>query len=147
VATFFAIPLNNTGRKGSISEKELYDSLSLLFGYVYLTHDDYDGFRLKAAAVKAYKGISDLIKSSVAKIAKGGKVKVETGGEVQNELLDSYGGELIRRMLKAGKTADEVAKNIVMPCAVAMMANNIQQVGLFLFVTDVVCCDGRCVLV
>jgi hypothetical protein len=139
VAALFAIPLKESNDEEYFAEGELSDYLTLLFGYVFLTHDEFDGFALKATAAEAYETLCHRIKSNVAKISRGGKLKgwVETGENKGS--LDSYGINLIRRLLKAGKSVDEIAMNIVTPSAVAMAASHIQQVIFDLSSTDLVC--------
>jgi hypothetical protein len=112
-AALLAIPLKD-------GEADLYDRLSLLFGYVFLTHDDYNDFALKQTVTEAYKALRHDIKSHVANVSRG-----ENGGA---SALGSYGVHLIRRLLKAGKTVDEVT-NIVISSASALVANHIQQVS------------------
>ena len=113
--------------EGHISEKELYDHLTLLFGYAFLPQDEADGFTLKAAAVEAYKALRHRIKSNLVKISLTGKLKALVEGSGKTGSLDSYGINLIRRLLKAGKSVDEIA-DLVIPSAAAMAASQIQQV-------------------
>jgi hypothetical protein len=123
VAALFAIPLKDN----KDAEKELYDHLTLLFGYAFLEHDEIDGFELKASAAEAYKALRHRIKSNVVKISRSGLFKAWADADGKNGSLDSYGVNLIRRLLKAGKSADEIV-DIVIPSAAAMAASQIQQV-------------------
>ena len=111
-----------------IAEKELYDYLTLLFGYAFLRQDEIDGFALKASATEAYKALKHRIKSEVVKISRSGRLKAWTDASEKTELLESYGISLIRKLLKAGKSVDEIPANIVIPSAAAMAASHIQQV-------------------
>jgi linoleate 10R-lipoxygenase len=120
VAALFGIPL-----KDDEDEKEFYDRLILLFGYVFLPRDEVHGFALKGAIVEAYKSLDHEIKSNVAKVSLGGKLMELMNGDTA---LKSYGIHLIRRLLKAGKSVEEVATDIVLPAAAAMAASHIQQV-------------------
>lgn len=113
------------GDEEHIAEKELYDHLTLLFGYAFLTRDEIDGFALKATATEAYRTLRHGIKSNLVKVSRNGKSKTANG---KSGSLDSYGVNLIRRLLKAGKSVDEIAADIVIPSAAAMAASQIQQV-------------------
>lgn len=119
MAALFGIPL-----KDHFVEEELYDRLTLLFGYVFLPRDEVNGFALKGAVEEAYKSLSREIKSYVAKVSRSGKPK----GLNQDATLKSYGVHLIRRLLNAGKSVEDVATDIVLPTAAAMAASHIQRV-------------------
>jgi len=122
VAALFDIPL-----KDKDAEKELYDQLTLLFGYVFLAHDEIDGFALKANAAEAYKTLRHRIKSDIVKATRTGIFKTWTESSEKSGSLGSYGVNLIRRLVKAGKSVDEIA-DIVIPSAAALAASLIQQV-------------------
>ena len=113
VAALFGIPLKDG--EDDRAEKELYDRLILLFGYIFLTRDEVDGFAQRGDVIDAYKSLSKELKSHLGKT---------NGGD----MLKSYGSNLIRRLLKEGKSVDQVATNIVLPAAAAMAASHIQQV-------------------
>jgi len=113
VAALFGIPLKDG--EDHRAEKELYDRLILLFGYIFLTRDEVDGFAQRGDVIDAYKSLSKELKSHLGKT---------NGGD----MLKSYGSNLIRRLLKEGKSVDQVATNIVLPAAAAMAASHIQQV-------------------
>jgi linoleate 10R-lipoxygenase len=117
VAALFGIHL-----KDDEAEEEFYDRLILLFGYVFLPRDEVNGFALKRAVVEAYKSLNRDIKSNVANISRVGKLM---NGDAA---LKSYGIHLIRRLLKAGKSVEGIATDIVLPAAAAMAASHIQQV-------------------
>lgn len=123
MAALFAIPL-----KDGADEKQLFDQLTLLFGYVFLANDEVDGFTLKAKAVRTYKALMHEIKSNISKIRRSGKLKelLDVGGKKGS--LDSYGINLILRLLKGGKSIDEIAVDIVAPTASAMVASHVLQV-------------------
>jgi hypothetical protein len=123
--------------EGQISEKEVYDHLTLLFGYAFIPQDEVDGFTLKATAAEAYKALRHRIRSNVVKISLTGKLKalVDAGGKTGS--LDSYGINLIQRLLKAGKSVDEIA-DLVIPSAAAMAASQIQQVISDIFPVNLV---------
>jgi hypothetical protein len=123
--------------EGHISEKELYDHLILLFGYAFLPHDEVDGFTLKATAAEAYKALRHRIKSNVVKISLSGKLRSLVDASGKTGSLNSYGINLIRRLLKAGKSADEIA-DMVIPSAAAMAASQIQQVISDIFSVNLV---------
>jgi hypothetical protein len=128
VAALFTFPLKEPNSKREpLTEKQLYEILAVLFGYVFLNTDEVVGFSLKAAVTEAYKTLSELVKFNVALVARGGKIKSWVDGIEKNGFLDSYGNNFIRRLLKAGKTIDEITKEIV-PTAAAGTANQGQQV-------------------
>jgi len=147
IAAFFAIPLKDGDGADSLSYKRFYDHLSLLFGYVFLTNDDFNGFALRPAVLKAYKTLDNHIKSHVTKISRAGNLKALMDEGDNQGLLGSYGGNLIQRLLKAGKTVDDITKNIIIPSAVTMVANLIQQVTPYPFSANLVCCDDRRIFV
>jgi hypothetical protein len=121
VAALFAIPL-----KDGEAEKRLYEHLTLLFGYAFLKNDEIHGFTLKAKATKTYKALVQQIKSNVGSARRGGKLKELIDGKSGS--LDSYGVNLIQRLAKAGKSVDEIAVDIVIPTAAAIVASHVMQV-------------------
>jgi hypothetical protein len=128
VAALFHFPLKEpSSKREPLTEKELYEILAALFGYVFLNTDEVVGFSLKAAVTEAYKTLSELVKFNVATVSRGGKVKSWADGLDKNGFMESYGNNFIRRLLKAGKTIDEITKEIV-PTAAAGTANQGQQV-------------------
>jgi hypothetical protein len=121
VAALFAIAL-----KDSAEEKRLYEHLTLLFGYAFLKNDEIHGFTLKEKATETYKALQHQIKSNVASARRGGKWKELIEGKSGS--LDSYGVNLIQRLVKAGKSVDEIAVDIVIPTASAIVASHVVQV-------------------
>lgn len=128
VAALFALPLKEPdSKKEPLTEKQLYDILAVLFGYVFLNNDETVGFALKTIVTEAYNTLSKLVKSNVTIVARGGKIKSWLDSVEKNGHLASYGNKLIQRLLKGGKTVDEITKDI-MPTAAAATANQGQQV-------------------
>ena len=107
------------------AKEELYDRLILLFGYVFLSRDEVNGFALKRTVIEAYKSVSHEIKSNVENVSRDGKLRELMSGDAA---LKSYGIHLIRRLLKSGKSVERVATDIVLPAATAIVASHIQQV-------------------
>ena len=137
VAQFFSFPLKENGllsSKEPLTEKQMYDILSALFGYVFLDKDETASFKLRVAVMEAYKLLSELVKANVALVSHGGKVKSWADGLHPDGFLDSYGNNLIRRLVKAGKSIDAIVTDIL-PTAAASTANQGQQVCLFLPLT------------
>jgi len=95
VASLFAIPLKDDDAD-YIAEKQLYDQLTLLFGYIFLTHDETKGFALRDSAAEAYKALRDRIKSNVVKISRGRKLNAWFNASEKAGSLDSYGINLIQ---------------------------------------------------
>src|ERR1700737_1554661 len=111
VAQFFSFPLKENGllsSKEPLTEKQMYDILSALFGYVFLDKDETASFKLRVAVMEAYKLLSELVKANVALVSHGGKVKSWADGLHPDGFLDSYGNNLIRRLVKAGKSIDAI---------------------------------------
>src|ERR1700737_4521863 len=114
VAALFGLPLKEPdSKKEPLTEKQLYDILSVLFGYVFLNNDEIAGFSLKRSATDAYKVLRKLIRCNIATVSRGGKLKSWVDGVEKKGFLDSYGNNLIRRLLKAGRTIDEITEDIM----------------------------------
>jgi hypothetical protein len=128
VSQLFNFPLKEPQTKlEPLTEKDLYDILGALFGYVFLDSDEVVGFKLKESVIPAYKALAELVKFNVTLVSRGGKLKSWADDVEKRGFLDSYGNNLIRRLVKAGKSIDEIVKDI-MPTAAASTANQGQQV-------------------
>jgi hypothetical protein len=131
VSQLFTMPLKDPQSKlEPITEKQMWDILAILFGYVFLDRDEVSSFALHEAVNTYYKMLAQLVRFNVATVSHGGKVKSWLDGIEKDGFLDSYGNNFIRRMLKAGKTIDQITKDI-MPTAAASTANQGQQVSHF----------------
>lgn len=132
ISTLLAIPLKDLERKrGAISEKQLCDILSVLFGYAFIEHDESEHFSLRGIASERYKTIHKSVKSNVESVSRGGKIKSSVDGIERDGFLDSYGNNLIRQLVKSGKKMDHIATDIILAAAAAI-AKQSQQVLTFL---------------
>jgi hypothetical protein len=127
-AQLFSLPLKTEKDKNfPFTEKQLYDILALLFGYVFLDKDETASFKIRKIAAKASAALAELVKFNVKEVSLGGWVKKAADGIRKDGFLDSYGNNFIRRLLDAGKSIDEIIW-IIMPTAAAGTANQGQQV-------------------
>jgi len=125
---FFNLPLKTPEAKHNpFTEKELYDILALLFGFVFLNRDETQAFKVKTLAALACQALSELVKINVKEVALGGFLKKFADGIKKGGFLDSYGNNLIRRLLDMGMSTEEVIW-IIIPTAAAGTANQGQQV-------------------
>jgi hypothetical protein len=123
----FNFPLKEPQTKlDPLTEKDLFDILAGLFGYVFLNSDEVMGFKLKESVIPAYTTLAELVKLNVTLVTRGGKLKSWADDVEKRGFLDSYGNNFIRRMVKAGKSIDEIVKDI-MPTASGSI-NQTQQV-------------------
>jgi len=109
------------------TEKQLYDILALLFGYVFLDKDEVQSWTIRTLGKQACDALSSLVKINVNEISFGGWVKKLADGIKKDGFLDQYGNALIRRLLDAGMPIEEIVW-IIMPTAAAGTANQGQQV-------------------
>lgn len=131
VAQLFDLPLKTEKNpRYPFTEKQLYDILALLFGYVFLDRDEAASFKVRKIAAKACEALSTLVKLNVKEVSFGGFIKKLSDNFKEDGFLDSYGNDFIRRLLKAGKSVDEITW-IIMPTAAAATANQGQQVHFF----------------
>jgi hypothetical protein len=128
VSKLFNLPLKTEENpRNPFTEKQLYDILALLFGYVFLDKDEVQSFKIRKLAAEACEALSTLVKFNVKEISLGGWVKKLADGIKQDGFLDSYGNSFIRRLLNAGMPFEEIVW-IIMPTAAASTANQGQQV-------------------
>lgn len=128
---FFCIPLkdNNDPSPDAYTPRELSDALALLFGYVFLDLEPTDSLRNRIAAATEAQQMGTIMAKSVSN-AKDNVIKrfmqvlgrTETGG-------GSYGPQLVNRLLREGKSVDEVVWTII-PTAAAACATQAQGVSL-----------------
>jgi linoleate 8R-lipoxygenase / 9,12-octadecadienoate 8-hydroperoxide 8R-isomerase len=127
-AQLFNLPLKTEEHKHfPFTEKQLYDILALLFGYVFLDRDETASFKIRKIAAKACDALATLVKFNVKEVSLGGWIKKAADGISKDGFLDSYGNSFIRKLLDAGKSIDEITW-IIMPTAAAGTANQGQQV-------------------
>src|SRR5271154_6006930 len=127
-AQLFNLPLKTEDDSlEPFTEKQLYDILALLFGYVFLDRDEVQSWTIRTLAKQACDAIASLVKINVNEIAFGGWVKKLADGIKKDGFLDQYGNALIRRLLDSGMSIEEVLW-IIVPTASAGTANQGQQV-------------------
>lgn len=128
VAQLFDLPLKTEKNpRYPFTEKQLYDILALLFGYVFLDRDEASSFKIRKIAAKACEALSTIVKFNVKEVSFGGYFKKLSDNFKEDGFLNNYGNDFIRRLLKAGKSVDEITW-IIMPTAAASTANQGQQV-------------------
>lgn len=129
VSHLFNLPLKTEENpRNPFTEKQMYDILALLFGYVFLDKDEVQSFKIRKLGAEACEALSTFVKFNVKEISLGGWVKKLADGIKKDGFLDSYGNSLIRRLLDAGMPFEEIVW-IIMPTAAAGTANQGQQVG------------------
>jgi hypothetical protein len=133
VSQLFHLPLKTEENpRNPFTEKQLYDILALLFGYVFLNRDEVMAFKIKLITGLASDALSELVKFNVKEVSLGGWIKKLADGISKDGYLDNYGNSFIRRLLDMGMPVDEIVW-IIMPTAAAGTANQGQQVPPPLF--------------
>ena len=128
VSQLFNLPLKTEETPfHPFTEKQMYDILALLFGYVFLDRDEVQSFTIRKLAAESAQALSTLVSFNVKEISLGGWVKKLADGIKKDGFLDSYGNAFIRRLLDAGMPIEEIVW-IIMPTAAAGTANQGQQV-------------------
>jgi len=117
--------------KYPFTEKQMYDTLALLFGYVFLDRDEVMSFKIRALTSTVCKALASLVEFNVKEASLGGWVRKLADGIQKDGFLDDYGNYFIRRLLEAGKSIEEITW-IIMPTAAAGTANQGQQVTIVL---------------
>jgi linoleate 8R-lipoxygenase / 9,12-octadecadienoate 8-hydroperoxide 8R-isomerase len=111
------------------SEKQMYDILALLFGYVFLDRDETASWKIRTLGAQVCEGLATLVMFNIKEVAVGGVLKKLADDIKKDGFLDSYGNFFIRRLLDMKLSLDEICY-IIMPTAAAGMANQGQQVPI-----------------
>ena len=131
----FNIPIKESeDRLVSISKKDLYVALAVLFTYVFLDGDTASSFKLRAGAKKATEGLSKLFRMIVEKANSGKHLHLLSGvftGSESARLLSGYGEHMIRRLIKRNRSVDDVIGEIL-PTAAAAVATQAQAMSQML---------------
>jgi linoleate 8R-lipoxygenase / 9,12-octadecadienoate 8-hydroperoxide 8R-isomerase len=128
VAQFFKLPLKTEASPlNPFTEKNLYDILALLFGFVFLNRDEVQAFKVRTLAIQACEALSLFVKTNVKEVALAGVLQKLVDGIRKDGFLDSYGNSFVRRLLGEGMSMEEIIW-IFMPTAAAATANQGQQV-------------------
>ena len=129
VSQLFHLPLKtDETQRQPFTEKQMYDILALLFGYVFLDRDEVQSFKIRKISKQACDALSALISRHVREVSLLGWVKELGDGFLKDGFLDSYGNAFIRRLLNAGMTIEQIVW-IIVPTAAAATANQGQQVS------------------
>jgi hypothetical protein len=115
--------------------------LGAVFTFLFFNGDEAAGLKLKTGSVDAYKNISGLLKSNVAKIKTLGALDQAVDNiKDPKGFLHLYGDNLIRRMLKDGNSIDDVVAQAILTSTAVI--NLSPQVFIFFLSFTVVCPNG-----
>jgi hypothetical protein len=109
------------------STKELYLGLAVVFAYVFLDADTTRSFKLRAGARTATQKLSKLVRLVVRAVAAGEHLHLNKFFDMGSsaKFLSGYGRHMIERLIRGGKTADEVVAEII-PTAAGAVATQAQ---------------------
>ena len=137
-AQLFHLPLKTEENPlDPFTEKQLYDILALLFGYVFLDRDEVQSWKIRTLGAQACAALAQLVMVNVKEVSLGGWLKKLSDNVKKDGFLDSYGNYFIRRLLDMGMSYEEICW-IIMPTAAAGTANQGQQVRTIVFESDIV---------
>jgi len=108
------------------TEKQMYDILGLLFGYVFLDRDEAMSWQIRTLGKQACDGLATLVMFNIKEVARGGILKKFADDIEKDGFLDKYGNAFIRRLLDMKMSMEEILW-IIMPTAAAGTANQGQQ--------------------
>ncbi|EAW09101.1 peroxidase/cytochrome P450 family protein [Aspergillus clavatus NRRL 1] len=128
-ARFFRIPLTepNNPSPDAYTPRELSDTLSLLFGHIFLDLDPSESSQKRAKATKEGQRMGAIMAKVVA-TAEDNLVNRVLQALVRGTArspVTTYGTQLIKQLLRGGKSIDEVVWMII-PTAAAMCASQAQ---------------------
>lgn len=127
-AQMFLIPIKDgSNAMVGASTKDLYLGLAVLFAYVFLDGDTSKSFKLRARARNAGERLKRLIRLVVEAVAIGEHLHVNKLFDMSRsgKLLSDYGRHMIERLIRSGKTVDEVVAEII-PTAAASVPTQAQ---------------------
>ncbi|KAH8800451.1 heme peroxidase family protein [Xylogone sp. PMI_703] len=128
VSRFFEIPLQeNGGEPDSYTAASLSDVLANLFGYVFLDLDTAASFKNRVVAAVQTKDLGEKIQKTVMGIKAQSFPSLRHVLQIvsNDEVLRSYGAELVDRLLGSRKGVDEAVWTII-PTAAAACATQAQ---------------------
>jgi linoleate 10R-lipoxygenase len=131
-ANFFDIPLRaNTASSDGYTDAELYETLSQLFGYVFLDLDPAQSFKHRVVATRETKRLGDIMRKPVAdvKAQRFSILRHMVGMGSNKSFLPDYGNNLVSRLFDGEKATDDVVWTII-PTAAAACATQAQGVRL-----------------
>lgn len=112
----------------AFTPRELSDTLSHLFGYVFLDLEPTESFRNRVVASRESQRMGSIMAKTVLSTEHHliSRFMHALGGAGTGEV--SYGPQLVRRLLRGGKSVDEVVWTII-PTAAAACATQAQGVS------------------
>ncbi|KAF3911316.1 Peroxidasin [Orbilia brochopaga] len=114
-ANLFCLPLKTEDNpRGVYTDDELYAILSVMFTFVFFDIEPTKSFALHKAGRMVANQLAHLVEANVAAINKTSFMKnIINNIYDRNSSLRDYGIHLIRRMLESGKSAEEIAWQMV----------------------------------
>ncbi|RHZ50671.1 peroxidase/cytochrome P450 family protein [Aspergillus thermomutatus] len=124
---FFSIPLKdlNSPSPDAYTPGELSDSLALLFGYVFLDLEPTESLRNRVAAAREAQRMGAIMAKSVSSTKDNAISRFMQALGMSEAGTASYGPQLVKRLLRGGKSVDEVVWTII-PTAAAACATQAQ---------------------
>lgn len=119
----FLIPIKDGGDFSvGATTKDLYLGLAVLFAYVFLDADTTKSLKLRVSAKKATQKLKKLIRLVVEAVAIGEHLHINKLLDMSSsgKLLSDYGRRMIERLIRGGKSVDEVVAEII-PTAAASL--------------------------
>ncbi|KAF2141807.1 uncharacterized protein K452DRAFT_287766 [Aplosporella prunicola CBS 121167] len=127
-ANMFSLPLKTKKNpRGVFSEHEMYMALAVIFTCIFFDMDPAKSFPLHRAANAVSKSLGKIIEANVKSVSLTGVISNLADSYRENEsFLKDYGVHMVRRLLDAGLSAEEVTWSQVFPTACAMVPNQAQ---------------------
>jgi len=135
-AHFFHVQLKSEEHKdGQLTAQQLYTIMALCFAYTFLDVDESKDFALRLYATQAGSALMDLVKIDVKAVKHkdtlGRLLNLFPGYKHADDLAESFGAVLIKRLLAKGMTPEEITGELV-PNLAGMIAPLSQQVSCIL---------------
>jgi hypothetical protein len=128
-AHFFHIMLKTEKHKvGILTAQQLYTIMSLCFAWTFLDIDETKDFALHLHTSEAGKALMDLVTASVKAIEGNPSswlLKMLPAFRDADDMAKVFGAQLIKKLLNQGKTAEQVAQEII-PSMTGMIAPTAQ---------------------
>jgi linoleate 8R-lipoxygenase / 9,12-octadecadienoate 8-hydroperoxide 8R-isomerase len=126
-STVFSLPLKTEmNPRGLFTETELYLLMATVFASVFNDVDPAKPFPLRHAARNVAQKLGKLMESKVRFVEKTGFLQNILEKFYRHDTLSDYGVHLIRRLLRSGKSPEELVCTHILPTAGAMVANQSQ---------------------
>ncbi|KAH7112773.1 heme peroxidase family protein [Dactylonectria estremocensis] len=123
----YQVDVSNGGGSNSYTEESLADALGHLFGYVFLDLDTAKSFKNRTVAAKETKRIGEVMQQTVADIKSRHFPSLKQMFSMQSAdtTLNSYGDQLVERLLDGGRGVGDTVWTII-PTAAAASATQAQ---------------------